>query len=62
LEFGISISKKGCWDVESSDGLKLREIGAAMNLTERRIPQIPHKAPANLREALSVSPQPSGRR
>jgi DNA-directed RNA polymerase sigma subunit (sigma70/sigma32) len=62
LEFGIFISKKGCWEVESSDGLTLREIGAAMNLTERRISQIPHKALANLREALSESPQPSGRR
>ena len=62
MEFGIFISKKGCWEVESSDGLTLREIGAAMNLTAGRISQIPHKALANLREALSESPQPSGRR
>ena len=44
------------------EGLTLREIGAAMNLTEGRISQILHKALAKLREALSESPEPSGRR
>jgi DNA-directed RNA polymerase sigma subunit (sigma70/sigma32) len=48
--------------VESSVGLTLREIGAAMNVTEERISQIPHKALANLRGALSESAHPSGRR
>jgi RNA polymerase sigma factor FliA len=43
------------------DGLTLKEIGGAMNLTEGRISQILHKALAKLREALEGSPEPTGR-
>ena len=43
------------------EGLTLREIGGALNLTEGRISQILHRALAQLREALSEYPQPSGR-
>jgi len=43
------------------EGLTLREIGGALNLTEGRISQILHRALAKLREALSEYPQPSGR-
>jgi RNA polymerase sigma factor FliA len=44
------------------EGLTLREIGGALNLTEGRISQILHQALAKLREALSEYPQHSGRR
>jgi len=44
------------------EGLTLREIGGAMNLTEGRISQILHRALAKLREALEESPEPTGRR
>lgn len=44
------------------EGLTLREIGGALNLTEGRISQILHRALAKLREALSESPEPLGRR
>jgi RNA polymerase sigma factor FliA len=43
------------------DGLTLKEIGGAMNLTEGRISQILHRALAKLREALEGSPEPTGR-
>jgi RNA polymerase sigma factor FliA len=43
------------------DGLTLREIGGALDLTEGRISQILHKALAKLREALSESLEPSTR-
>ncbi len=43
------------------EGLTLREIGGAMNLTEGRISQILHRALAKLRERLSESPQFSSR-
>ena len=43
------------------EGLTLKEIGAAMNLTEGRISQILHRALAKLREKRSESPQFSGR-
>jgi RNA polymerase sigma factor for flagellar operon FliA len=43
------------------EGLTLREIGGALNLTEGRISQILHRALAKLREALSEYPQPSAR-
>jgi RNA polymerase sigma factor for flagellar operon FliA len=43
------------------EGLTLREIGGALNLTEGRISQILHRALAKLRETLSESPQFSGR-
>jgi RNA polymerase sigma factor FliA len=44
------------------EGLTLREIGGALSLTEGRISQILHGALGKLREALSESPAPSGRR
>lgn len=44
------------------EGLTLREIGGAMNLTEGRISQILHSALAKLREALEESPAPTGKR
>jgi RNA polymerase sigma factor FliA len=44
------------------EGLTLREIGGALNLTEGRISQILHRALAKLRVALSESPQFSGGR
>jgi RNA polymerase sigma factor for flagellar operon FliA len=44
------------------EGLTLREIGGALNLTEGRISQILHRALAKLRETLSESPEPLGRR
>ena len=37
------------------NGLTLREIGGALNLTEGRISQILHRALAKLKEALSES-------
>ena len=43
------------------EGLTLKEIGGALNLTEGRISQILHRALAKLREALSEYPQPSGK-
>jgi RNA polymerase sigma factor for flagellar operon FliA len=43
------------------DGLTLKEIGGAMNLTEGRISQILHRALAKLREALEGSPEPTRR-
>ena len=43
------------------EGLTLREIGGALNLTEGRISQILHRALARLRETLSENPQFSGR-
>ena len=43
------------------EGLTLKEIGGAMNLTEGRISQILHRALAKLRENCSESPQFSGR-
>ena len=43
------------------DGLTLKEIGGAMNLTEGRISQILHRALAKLREALEGSLEPTGR-
>jgi RNA polymerase sigma factor for flagellar operon FliA len=44
------------------EGLTLREIGGALNLTEGRISQILHRALAKLREALSENSEPLGRR
>ena len=44
------------------EGLTLREIGGALNLTEGRISQILHSALAKLKEKLSESPEPLGRR
>jgi RNA polymerase sigma factor for flagellar operon FliA len=44
------------------EGLTLREIGRALNLTEGRISQILHKALAKLKETLSESAEPMGRR
>ena len=41
------------------EGLTLREIGGALNLTEGRISQILHQALAKLRETLSERPQVS---
>ena len=43
------------------DGLTLREIGGALDLTEGRISQILHKALAKLRDSLSESLEPSAR-
>ena len=43
------------------EGLTLKEIGGAMNLTEGRISQILHRALAKLREALEGSPEPTRR-
>jgi RNA polymerase sigma factor FliA len=43
------------------EGLTLREIGGALNLTEGRISQILHRALATLRETLSESTQFLGR-
>jgi RNA polymerase sigma factor for flagellar operon FliA len=43
------------------EGLTLREIGGALDLTEGRISQILHRALAKLRKTLSESPQFSGR-
>ena len=43
------------------EGLTLREIGGALDLTEGRISQILHQALAKLRETLSESPHVSGR-
>ena len=43
------------------EGLTLREIGGALNLTEGRISQILHRALLKLRQTLSESPQFSGR-
>ena len=43
------------------EGLTLKEISGAMNLTEGRISQILHRALAKLREKRSESPQFSGR-
>jgi RNA polymerase sigma factor for flagellar operon FliA len=43
------------------EGLTLREIGGALNLTEGRISQILHRALEKLREVLSEHPQPSTR-
>ena len=42
------------------EGLTLREIGGALNLTEGRISQILHRALAKLREALSEGVELSG--
>jgi RNA polymerase sigma factor FliA len=42
------------------EGLTLREIGGALNLTEGRISQILHKALGELREALTESLETSG--
>jgi DNA-directed RNA polymerase specialized sigma24 family protein len=44
------------------NGLTLREIGGALNLTEGRISQILHRALAKLKEALSESLEPLERR
>jgi RNA polymerase sigma factor for flagellar operon FliA len=44
------------------EGLTLREIGKALNLTEGRISQILRRALTELRRTLSESPQFSGRR
>ncbi len=44
------------------EGLTLREIGGAMNLTEGRISQILHRALAKLKVTLSERPEPLGRR
>jgi RNA polymerase sigma factor FliA len=44
------------------EGLTLREIGRALNLTEGRISQILHRALAKLKETLSESPDPLQRR
>ncbi|MDP8947457.1 MAG: sigma-70 family RNA polymerase sigma factor [Actinomycetota bacterium] len=43
------------------EGLTLREIGGALDLTEGRISQILHRALAKLRKVLAESPQFSGR-
>jgi RNA polymerase sigma factor for flagellar operon FliA len=43
------------------EGLTLREIGGALDLTEGRISQILHRALAKLRKTLAESPQFSGR-
>ena len=43
------------------EGLTLREIGGAPNLTEGRISQILHRALAKLKEALSEGPEPLAR-
>ena len=43
------------------EGLTLKEIGGALDLTEGRISQILHQALAKLRETLSESPHISGR-
>jgi RNA polymerase sigma factor for flagellar operon FliA len=44
------------------EGLTLREIGGALHLTEGRSSRILHRALEKLREALSESPEPPGRR
>jgi RNA polymerase sigma factor FliA len=44
------------------EGLTLREIGGALNLTEGRISQILHRALAKLKESLSEGLELSGRR
>jgi RNA polymerase sigma factor for flagellar operon FliA len=44
------------------EGLTLREIGRALNLTEGRISQILHRALAKLKETLSEGLELSGRR
>jgi RNA polymerase sigma factor for flagellar operon FliA len=46
----------------SHEGLTLREIGGALNLTESRISQILHPALAKLNEKLSEDLELSGRR
>jgi RNA polymerase sigma factor for flagellar operon FliA len=42
------------------EGLSLRGMGGALNLTEGRISQIRHRALAKLRETLSESTQAFG--
>ena len=44
------------------EGLTLREIGGALNLTEGRISQILHRALAKLKETLPEGLELSGRR